>query len=108
MERVIKQLCLTMNSLRSPRDDAGASAESVQGTRALCELVAASRNLRFGAKPSSAVAVSRRRNMNCYSHSSMDFQTRRETFRVYFCARADVISGGTKERGCRITVCLLP
>ena len=85
MERVIKPLCLTMNSLRSPKDDAAASAESVQGTRALCELVAASRNLRFGAKPSSAVAVSRRRNMNCYSHSSTVSQTRRETFRIYFC-----------------------
>src|SRR5450631_551984 len=79
-----------MNSLRSPRDDAAVSAESVQGTRALCESVAASRNLRFGGKPSSAVAASRRRNMHCYSHSSTDFQTRRETFRVYFCVWADV------------------
>jgi hypothetical protein len=46
--------------------------------------------------------------MNCYSHSSTDFQTRRETFRVFFALRADVILGGIKKRGCRSPMCPLP
>ena len=84
-EALQTSFCLTMNSLRSPRNDAAVNAESVLGTRALCKLVAAARNPRFGAKPGSAVRMRRRRNMNCYFHSSTVCRMRRETSRIFFC-----------------------
>jgi hypothetical protein len=62
----------------------GCSAEGARRTRAFRKLVAAARNPRFGAKPGSAVAVRRRRNMNCYFHSSTVCRMRRETLRVFF------------------------
>jgi hypothetical protein len=102
VEGVIKPLRIIMNSLQSPRDDETGSVESVQVTRVLSELVAASRNLRFGGRPSSAVRVSQRRHMNCYRHSSTDFQTRRETFKVYFCAE------GGRHFGCLCPLGLVP
>jgi hypothetical protein len=64
VEGVIKPLCIIMNSLPSPRDDEAGSVERVQVTRVLSELVAASRNLRFGGRPSSAVRISQRRHVN--------------------------------------------
>ena len=84
MESVVNQFCLTMNGLRSPRNDAAISAEGALGTRALCKLVVAARKQQFGAKPSSAVAVRRRRKMNCYFHTSTVFRMRRETLRIFF------------------------
>jgi hypothetical protein len=60
------------------------SAEGARRTRAFRKLVAAARNPRFGAKPGSAVAVRRRRNMNCYFHSSTVCRMRRETLRLFF------------------------
>jgi hypothetical protein len=83
VESVANQFCLTTNSLRSPRNDAAVSAEGALGTRAFCKLVAAARNPRFGAKPGSAVAVRRRRNMNCYFHTSTVCRMRRETLRIF-------------------------
>ena len=77
------QFCLTMNSLRWPRNDAAVSAE---GAPSSCfrKLVATAQNPRFDAKPGSAVEVRRRRKRNCYFHSSTVRRMRRETLRVFF------------------------
>jgi len=88
-----KSVLLTTNSLRSPRNDAAVSAQGALGTRAFCKLVAAARNPRFGAKPGSAVAVRRRRNMNCYFHTSTVCRMRRETLRIFFAIRAGAPPG---------------
>jgi hypothetical protein len=40
---VVNQFCLTMHSLRGPRNDAAVSAEGAPSTRAFCKLVAAAR-----------------------------------------------------------------
>jgi hypothetical protein len=40
---VVNQFCLTMHSLRGPRNDAAVSAEGTLSTRAFCKLVAAAR-----------------------------------------------------------------
>jgi hypothetical protein len=66
-------------SLRWPRNVEAVSAEGALSTRAFCKLVAAARKERFGAKLDSAVAMKRRRNMNCYFHSSTVCGMRRET-----------------------------
>ena len=81
-ESVVNQFCLTMHSLRGP--EKRYSAEGARGIRAFRKLVvAAARNLRFGAKPGSAVAVRRRRNMNCYFHTSTVCRMRREALRIF-------------------------
>jgi hypothetical protein len=77
VESVVNQFRLTINRLRSPRNDAAVSAEGALGARALCKLVVVARKQEFGAKPSSAVAVRRRRKMNCYFHTSTVFRMRR-------------------------------
>jgi hypothetical protein len=51
--------------LTNAENDAAVSGEGSLSTRAFCKLVAAARKERFGAEPGSAVAVRRRRNMNC-------------------------------------------
>jgi hypothetical protein len=76
-------------------------AEGARRIRAFRKLVAAARNPRFGAKPGSAVAVRRRRNMNCYFHSSTVCRMRRETLRVFFASRAGVTLRRDQGPGCR-------
>ena len=88
MESVVNQFCLTMSSLRWPRNDAAVSAKGALSTRAFVSW------LRRHGKSSSVLsraapsAVRRRRNMNCYFHISTVFRMRRETLRVFFAIRA--------------------
>jgi hypothetical protein len=86
-----------MHSLQGPRNDAGVSAEGALSTRAFCKLMTAARNPRFGAKPDSAVAVRRRRNMNCYFHSSTVLSDPSIGFEAFFAIRADVILRSVHE-----------
>ena len=65
---------------------------SAPSTRAFCKLVAAARKEQFGAKPGSAVAFSRRWQVNCYFHISTVFRKRRETLRIYL-----AIGAGTRQ-----------
>jgi hypothetical protein len=107
VESVVNQFCLTTNSLRGPRNDAAVGAQGALGTRAFCKPVAAARNPRFGAEPGSAFAVKRRRNMNCYFHSSTVFRMRRGTLRVFLQLGRAPSLGGIKDGAFRRPMCPL-
>ena len=83
MESVVNQLCLTTNSLRWPRNDATVSAEGALSTRAFVSWLR--RHGTRGSVLSRAApsAVRRRRNMNCYFHTSTVCRMRRETLRIF-------------------------
>jgi hypothetical protein len=97
VESVVNQFCLTMSSLRWPRNDAAVSAEGALNTRAFVSWLR--RHGKSGSVLSRAApsAVRRRRNMNCYFHISTVFRMRREALRFFFQLGRPPDLGGISE-----------